>query len=81
MSASKLRMAVENCPELERLVQSLAKAMNEKGRIKQDKLAGSEERSHADEDVNMAIAAIRAHKADHQCEMAGPVDDEVSTTP
>jgi hypothetical protein len=61
-------MADETCPENIRLVQHLAQAINAKKRLEGNDEHSPEDRMRADESVNHAMEAIRAHKANHECQ-------------
>ncbi len=64
------RMAAESCPELAHLVQQLAEAMNERKRVETDDSHSTEERMHSDQQISNVLEAVRAHKAEHRCELA-----------
>lgn len=65
-----MRMATEACPELARLVERLAEAMNERKRVEGDDHHSTEARMSVDERMNAALEAMRAHKAEHHCELS-----------
>lgn len=59
-----------NCPELARLVEHLGEAINQQKRIEANDSHTTEDRMAVDQQVAEALDAMRAHKAEHHCEMA-----------
>lgn len=59
-----------NCPELARLVERLAESINERKRVETDESHTTKQRMAVDQDTADALEAVRAHKSEHQCELA-----------
>lgn len=60
-------MSTEDCPQLSQLVEHLAEAINDRKHVESNESHSPEDRMGAEEQMNLALDAVRLHKAEHGC--------------